>query len=164
MKSSVLKRNAHFDTCFACWSESGKLVLGLADGNFAVWDLSSNETFMSRKHFAGKHHNAIMAGAWAPLGEHLALASAYQLKVSQPLLNASWEQTAAKLDLNGGDGTIQQLHFSRTGCVLAAIAGASIFRCVFLHSILSHMSHPFFPYVTPDSFPYIRSACAVLHL
>ena len=136
MKSSVLKRNAHFDTCFACWSESGKLVLGLADGNFAVWDLSSNETFMSRKHFAGKHHNAIMAGAWAPLGEHLALASAYQLKVSQPLLNASWEQTAAKLDLNGGDGTIQQLHFSRTGCVLAAIAGASIFRHLRLYAVV----------------------------
>ena len=152
MKSSVLKRNAHFDTCFACWSESGKLVLGLADGNFAVWDLSSNETFMSRKHFAGKHHNAIMAGAWAPLGEHLALASAYQLKVSQPLLNASWEQTAAKLDLNGGDGTIQQLHFSRTGCVLAAIAGASIFRCVFLHS------HRFVPICHTRFFP-IHSIC-----
>ena len=49
LRSSSIKRNAHFDTCFASWSESRKLVLGLADGNFACWDLSSNETFISRK-------------------------------------------------------------------------------------------------------------------
>ena len=94
MKSSVLKRNSHFNTCFACWSAASKLVLGLADGNFAcctpravqstprraaplppvletrarqpsdrradpppppparAGDLKSNETFISRKHFA----------------------------------------------------------------------------------------------------------------
>ena len=48
LRSSALKRNAHFDTCFASWSEARKLVLGLADGNFACWDLVSNETFISR--------------------------------------------------------------------------------------------------------------------
>ena len=30
LRSSALKRNAHFDTCFASWSEARKLVLGLA--------------------------------------------------------------------------------------------------------------------------------------
>ena len=30
MRSSALKRNSHFDTCFASWSQARKLVLGLA--------------------------------------------------------------------------------------------------------------------------------------
>ena len=30
LKSNALKRNSHFDTCFASWSETRKLVLGLA--------------------------------------------------------------------------------------------------------------------------------------
>ena len=59
----------------------GKLVLGLSDGNFACWDLSTNETFMSRKHFAGKHKAAITCGAWGPGGQQLALGSLNQLKV-----------------------------------------------------------------------------------
>ena len=41
MRASSAKRNAHFHTCFAEWSESRKLVLGLADGNFACWDLGA---------------------------------------------------------------------------------------------------------------------------
>ena len=94
----VLQRNQHFDTDFACWSEVGKLVLGLTDGNFAVWDLRSNETFMSRgKHFSGKLKEGISCGAWGPKGEVLALGSANQLKVSRPMSSASWENTAAKL-------------------------------------------------------------------
>ena len=94
----VLQRNQHFDTDFACWSEVGKLVLGLTDGNFAVWDLRSNETFMSRgKHFSGKLKEGITCGAWGPKGEVLAMGSANQLKVSRPMSSASWENTAAKL-------------------------------------------------------------------
>ena len=64
-----ITRNQHFDTDFACWSEVGKLVLGLTDGNFAVWDLASNQTFMSQKHFAGKLREGITCGAWGPKGE-----------------------------------------------------------------------------------------------
>ena len=30
LRTSALKRNSHFDTCFASWSETRKLVLGLA--------------------------------------------------------------------------------------------------------------------------------------
>jgi len=33
LRSSAIKRNSHFDTCFASWSSTRKLVLGLADGN-----------------------------------------------------------------------------------------------------------------------------------
>ena len=93
----VLQRNQHFDTDFACWSEVGKLVLGLTDGNFAVWDLASNQTFMSQKHFSGKLKEGITCGAWGPKGEVLAMGSANQLKVSRPMSSASWENTAAKL-------------------------------------------------------------------
>jgi WD40 repeat protein len=95
---NIISRNQHFDTDFASWSEVGKLVLGLTDGNFAVWDLRSNETFMSRgKHFSGKLKEGITCGAWGPEGEVLALGSANQLKVSRPMSSASWEHTAAKL-------------------------------------------------------------------
>ena len=149
LRSSALKRNSHFDTCFASWSETRKLVLGLAvratacsrtpetsrvaaaaatprldarglrwwravaceftchlqplfpqspmplprspapsclrvacvqDGNFACWDLQSNETFISRKHFAGKHKYAVTCGAWGMQGQILALGSKNQLK------------------------------------------------------------------------------------
>jgi WD40 repeat protein len=94
---NIISRNQHFDTDFASWSEVGKLVLGLTDGNFAVWDLRSNETFMSQKHFSGKLKEGITCGAWGPEGEVLALGSANQLKVSRPMSSASWEHTAAKL-------------------------------------------------------------------
>ena len=149
IRTGVLKSNSHFDTSFASWSVKGKLVLGLsgraappaarssrrprhaprtasrpppraADGNFACWDLGSNETFMSRKHFAGKHKAAITCGAWGPRGEQLALGSLNQLKVSQPLLNASWEHTAAKLYLPDKESNFQQLKFSNSGQFLAA--------------------------------------------
>ena len=112
MRSSALKRNSHFDTCFASWSETRKLVLGLADGNFACWDLQSNETFISRKHFAGKHKGAITCGAWGMKGQVLALGSKNQLKLSAPLLNASWEATAAKLALPDNELSFQELSFS----------------------------------------------------
>jgi len=135
LKNSVLKRDAHFDSSFAAWSPKGKLVLGLADGNFAVWDLASNETFMSRKHFAGRHKAAISCGAWGPFGENLALASAGQLKLSQPLNNASWEHTAAKLALENEDITFQDLRFSPSGEMLAAFAGSSVFRHLCLYQV-----------------------------
>jgi hypothetical protein len=96
---SSSSKNAAFHTTFAKWSKTRKLVLGLADGNFACWDLESNETFISRKHFAGKHKNAITCGAWGFGGDILALGSKNQIKVSEPLLNASWEATSAKLEL-----------------------------------------------------------------
>jgi len=129
LKNSLVKRNSHFDTCFACWSDAGKLMLGLADGNFAIWDLGSNETFMSRTHFPGKHRNAITCGAWTPDGTSLALGSATQLKVSAPIANASWEGTAAKLDLAAGvSGGFQKVSFSSDGRMLAAFAGSSVFR------------------------------------
>ena len=73
LKSNVLARNTHFDVSFATWSSAGKLVLGLVDGNFAVWDLASNETFMSRKHFSGKLKGEVSCGAWGPNGENLAV-------------------------------------------------------------------------------------------
>ena len=77
------------------------------DGNFACWDLVSNETFISRKHFAGKHKGAITCGAWGMSGQILALGSMNQLKVSKPLLNASWESTAAKLALPDNELSFQ---------------------------------------------------------
>ena len=79
---------------------------------------------MSRKHFAGKHKAAITCGAWGPRGEQLALGSFNQLKVSQPLLNASWEHTAAKLHLPDKDSNFQQLKFSTSGQFLAAFGDA----------------------------------------
>ena len=141
LKGSLIKRNSHFDTCFASWSASGKLVLGLTDGNFAVWDLGSNETFMSRKHFAGKHKDAITCGDWGPRGETLALGSANQLKVSQPLHYASWEETAAKLHVPAQEessGGFQSLFFSPSGSLLAAFAGASVFRHLCIYAVLDH--------------------------
>ena len=89
LKNSLVKRNSHFDTCFACWSDAGKLMLGLADGNFAIWDLGSNETFMSRTHFPGKHRNAITCGAWTRDGSSLALGWATQLMVSRAVNDVS---------------------------------------------------------------------------
>jgi len=137
LRSSALKRNSHFDTCFASWSETRKLVLGLADGNFACWDLQSNETFISRKHFAGKHKAAITCGAWGMGGQVLALGSRNQLKLSSPLLNASWESTAAKLALADNELTFQELAFSPSGQTLSALAGTSIFRHLCLYSLKS---------------------------
>ena len=84
LRSAALKRNSHFDTCFASWSETRKLVLGLADGNFACWDLGSNETFISRKHFAGKHKGAITCGCWGSNGLILALGSKNQVRPALP--------------------------------------------------------------------------------
>ena len=136
MRSSALKRNAHFDTSFASWSEARKLVLGLADGNFACWDLMSNETFISRKHFAGKHKGAITCGGWGMGGQILALGSTNQLKVSRPLLNASWESTAAKIHLPDNELSFQELAFSPSGQTLSAIAGTSIFRHLCLYSVV----------------------------
>mmetsp|Transcript_10863 Transcript_10863/g.24249 ORF Transcript_10863/g.24249 Transcript_10863/m.24249 type:complete len:890 (+) Transcript_10863:3-2672(+) len=135
MKSSVLKRNSHFNTCFACWSPASKLVLGLHDGNFAVWDLKSNETFISRKHFAGKHKNPITCGAWGLDGQILALGSVNMLKVSQPLNSASWEVTAAKLSLPENDLSFQELSFSHSSGTLAALAGSSVFRHLCVYSV-----------------------------
>ena len=135
LRSSALKRNSHFDTCFASWSETRKLVLGLADGNFACWDLQSNETFISRKHFAGKHKSAVTCGAWGMGGQILALGSKNQLKVSAPLLNASWESTAAKLALPDNELSFQELFFSPSGQTLSALAGTSIFRHLCLYSV-----------------------------
>jgi len=133
--SRTAKKNAHFHTCFAEWSETRKLVLGLADGNFACWDLASNETFISRKHFAGKHRGAITCGAWGLDGEILALGSKNQIKISEPLLNASWEGTAAKLELHDNDLALQELGFSPSGQTLSAIAGTSIFRHLCLYGV-----------------------------
>ena len=79
LKSNVLARNTHFDVSFATWSSAGKLVLGLVDGNFAVWDLASNETFMSRKHFSGKLKGEVSCGAWGPNGENLAVGTTNQV-------------------------------------------------------------------------------------
>ena len=170
MRSSALKRNSHFNTSFAEWSATRKLVLGLADGNFACWDLASNETFISRKHFAGKHKGAITCGAWGMGGQILALGSKNQIKVgparhspspppphrrtaagrprrrdptrsrrlpqvSEPLLNASWEATAAKLALSDNELSLQTLSFSPSGQTLSALAGTSIFRHLCLYSV-----------------------------
>mmetsp|Transcript_25333 Transcript_25333/g.69800 ORF Transcript_25333/g.69800 Transcript_25333/m.69800 type:complete len:732 (+) Transcript_25333:694-2889(+) len=114
-------------------------IPGLTDGNFAVWDLASNQTFMSRKHFAGKHKGGITCGDWGPEGDTLALGSANQLKISQPLHNAAWDQTATKLylptnaDTTGG---FQQLIFSQSGLMLAAFAGSSVFRHLCLYAVV----------------------------
>ena len=133
MKSSVLQRNTHFDTDFACWSEAGKLLLGLADGNFACWDLGSNLTFMSRKHFAGKLKQGISCGAWGAGGEILAIGSSNQLKVSRPMSSASWENTAAKLYQPRKELQFQKISFSPDAALLAALAGTSVFAhlCVY---------------------------------
>ena len=50
-------------------------MLGLADGNFAVWDLRSNETFMSR----GKHFSALTLALALALALTQALALALTL-------------------------------------------------------------------------------------
>lgn len=112
---------------------------GLTDGNFALWDLASNQTFMSRKHFAGKHKGGITCGAWGPRGDTLALGSENQVKVSQPLQNASWDQTATKLHLPANadaTGGFQQLLFSKSGQLLAAFAGSSVFRHLCLYAVI----------------------------
>lgn len=132
---SSSSKNAAFHTTFAKWSKTRKLVLGLADGNFACWDLESNETFISRKHFAGKHKNAITCGAWGFGGDILALGSKNQIKVSEPLLNASWEATSAKLELLDNDLALQELEFSPSGQTMSAIAGTSIFRHLCLYGV-----------------------------
>ena len=142
LRSSALKRNSHFDTCFASWSETRKLVLGLADGNFACWDLASNETFVSRKHFAGKHKNAITCGAWGMQGQILALGSKNQLKVSAPLLNASWESTAAKLTLNDNELTFQELSFSPSGQTLSVRAPHTQARRTMQQPVARMISEP----------------------
>ena len=49
-------------------------------------------------------------------------------QVSQPLLNASWEHTAAKLYLPDKASNFQQLKFSPSGTFLAAFGGSSVFR------------------------------------
>jgi WD40 repeat protein len=106
-----------------------------------MWDLASNQTFMSRKHFAGKHKGGITCGAWGPRGETLALGSANQVKVSQPLQNASWDQTATKLHLPANadaTGGFQQLLFSESGLMLAAFAGSSVFRHLCLYAVIDH--------------------------
>ena len=110
-------------------------LLRSQDGNFACWDLASNETFISRKHFAGKHKHAITCGAWGMQGQILALGSKNQVKVSAPLLNASWESTAAKLALPDNELTFQELSFSPSGQTLSALAGTSIFRHLCLYSV-----------------------------
>jgi len=135
LRAKTLQRNSHFNTCFANWSVTRKLVLGLADGNFACWDLASNETFISRKHFAGKHKASITCGAWGMNGQILALGSKNQIKISQPLLNASWEATAAKLSIDDNDLSLQELAFSPTGAMLSALAGTSIFRHLCLYAV-----------------------------
>ena len=121
----------------------GKLVLGLVDGNFAVWDLASNETFMSRKHFSGKLKGEVSCGAWettagAPRGRHdepgAAASSAaprraaaatparlsrrappvpLQIKISQPLAAASWEATAAKIHIKASRTSASRTSRSR---------------------------------------------------
>ena len=110
------------------------------DGNFACWDLQSNETFISRKHFAGKHRSSITCGAWSGDGQILALGSKQQIKVSQPLLNASWEATAAKLALADNDLSLQELAFSPSGATLSALAGTSVFRHLCLYSVRTEES------------------------
>ena len=132
----VLKRNQHFDTDFACWSEAGKLVLGLADGNFAVWDLRTNKTFISRgKHFAGKLKEGISCGAWGPKGDMLALGSANQLKVSRPMSSASWEHTAAKLHQPHKELKFRSISFSPGGSSLAVLAGTSVFAHLCIYDV-----------------------------
>ena len=136
MRNAVLQRNQHFDTDFACWSEVGKLVLGLTDGNFAVWDLRSNETFMSRgKHFSGKLKEGITCGAWGPKGEVLALGSANQLKVSKPMSSASWEHTAAKLHQPHKELKFRSISFSPGGNSLAVLAGTSVFAHLCIYDV-----------------------------
>ena len=135
MRSSVLQRNTHFDTDFACWSEAGKLLLGLADGNFACWDLGSNLTFMSRKHFAGKLKQGISCGAWGAGGEILAIGSSNQLKVSRPMSSASWENTAAKLYQPRKELQFQKISFSPDAALLAALAGTSVFAHLCIYEV-----------------------------
>ena len=132
----VLQRNQHFDTDFACWSEVGKLVLGLTDGNFAVWDLHSNLTFMSRgDHFTGKLKEGISCGAWGPGGKVLALGSANQLKVSRPMSSASWEHTAAKLHQPHNKLKFRSISFSPGGSSLAVLAGPSVFANLCIYDV-----------------------------
>ena len=132
---NIISRNQHFDTDFACWSEVGKLVLGLTDGNFAVWDLASNQTFMSQKHFSGKLKEGITCGAWGPKGEVLAMGSANQLKVSRPMSSASWEHTAAKLYKPHNQLKFRSISFSPGGSSLAVLAGPSVFASLCIYDV-----------------------------
>ena len=117
-------------------TQVGKLVLGLTDGNFAVWDLRSNETFMSRgKHFSGKLKDGITCGAWGPKGEVLAMGSANQLKVSRPMSSASWEQTAAKLHQPHKELKFRSISFSPGGSSLAVLAGTSVFAHLCIYDV-----------------------------
>ena len=77
---------------------------------------------------AGAHRGSISCGGWSGGGSVLALASLNQLKISAPLLNASWEHTAAKVALPNNDVHFHELVFSPSGSALAALAGTSIFR------------------------------------
>ena len=57
-----------------------------------------------------------------------------QIKISQPLAAASWEATAAKIHIQGkSDVHFEDLAFSKSGRLLAALAGSSVFKhlCVY---------------------------------
>ena len=57
-----------------------------------------------------------------------------QIKISQPLAAASWEATAAKIHIQGkSDVHFEDLAFSKSGRLLAALAGSSVFQhlCVY---------------------------------
>mmetsp|Transcript_15229 Transcript_15229/g.34989 ORF Transcript_15229/g.34989 Transcript_15229/m.34989 type:complete len:573 (-) Transcript_15229:171-1889(-) len=96
---SFSKENKSFDPLWARWSKAGQLALGLADGNFAVWDSVSAAISVSQK--AGRHKHGITAGAWLAslFSPALALASTSTIKVSQGFEGAEWGSTAMKLKL-----------------------------------------------------------------
>ena len=79
-------------------------------------------------------------GETARDGAILALGSKNQLKVSKPLMNASWERTAAKLALPDNELSFQDLHFSPSGQTLSALAGTSIFRHLCLYAVREQLA------------------------
>lgn len=63
-QSPVSRRrgNKQFDPIFAKWSRSGQLIIGLADGNFALWDSATGQVAKSSKGKA--HKSAVTCGDW----------------------------------------------------------------------------------------------------
>ena len=122
-----------FDPLFARWSAAGMLVLGMADGGFAVYDATSGNVFVSQR--SGKHKSGVTAGDWISslFSPCLALASTSTIKVSQGFDGVEWPATAMKLKLDkttkgalrgrDADGlAFLSLAFSSSGKYLAALA------------------------------------------
>ena len=55
-------KNEKFDPIFAKWSPGNQLVVGLADGAFALWDCASARVFTSKRD--KKHTSAVTCGDW----------------------------------------------------------------------------------------------------